>query len=239
MAKRKLKIPELLEQRGPCCGLYALTAVARALDPDAFSDLYATRGDNSGVPVGRQSLRRTAKKTTFGTLAQLVSQIGEVFNSAGMVALAKEIGLQARVVVNNKGWSSIIKMAINSNRYLLAPYRTSSDSCGYPVQEGGFPHWCVIYGYKEEGGDQMRSYVALEQETLLKFETALFWKSSLSLEKFQGTWRKIGSDLDFSPIDGDDFLEMNKNLNGNQRLIFFDANLSDDFAGQLVEVGLH
>jgi hypothetical protein len=233
-------------QRGPTCGLYALVAVARAIDPIAFADLYATHGDR-GANVARDntqlpSLRYIAKNTLMPGGAP-ISVIGEVFSGQAMVALANAIGLSSQVVSNTAAWTPLIKSAIDKGRYLLAPFGVGDD--GKPQQQGNRPHWCILYGYKEHTFSQTTVYATHWGRTY-EFGSSNIRKSSLAMQPFQQTWQKIAPNLKFAQVGQNQVpVHAGGHLGGGGGQgvqggggphLVFNADLPNDLAGQLVEV---
>jgi hypothetical protein len=244
MAERRLAQPIMPHQRGPTCGLYALVAVARALNANLYADLYATKGDRHGPWVNAEtpSLRYIAKRLQLPGGA-FASQIGEIFSGQAMVALANSIGLSAQIVTNAGAWTPLIKSAIDKGHYLLAPFGVNSQ--GKPQKQGDRSHWCVIYGYKENKVFQNTAYVAHWSQSY-QFGTSDIRKSSYALQPFQQTWHKIGHNLRYAevgqnqvPVHAGGHHGNNGPVQGqNGPQVAFDADLPNDLAGQLVEVGL-
>ena len=219
-------------------------AVARALRPVHFADLYATHGDRG---VARQhgqtpSLRHTAKRLNFGNAT--ATQIGEIFSAGAMIALATQIGLNARTRSNNDAWTPLIKAAIDSGRYLLAPFGVNT--AGKPQRDGNRSHWCVIFGYEENTFFQNTAYV-VHWGNVYEFGTTDLRKSSLALGRFQQTWHKIGPNLSFAQVGSNQVPVHAGGQNGggggggnanyaNRPQFAFNADLPTDLGGQLVEV---
>lgn len=240
MAEKKLTRPQMPAQRGPNCGLYALTAAARALDPTQYAELYATKGDHTGVRSGSapQSLRYTAKRLAHGT--GNATQIGEIFSASAMVALAQAIGLQARAVSNPAAWTPLIKTAIDAGRYMLAPFGVSDS--GEPQSTGNRPHWCIVYGYKETWFGQNIAYV-VHWGRSFEFGTSDLRKSSKALKTFRETWEKTHKPLKFVKAGTKQVAVHAGGIGGvaYQAIAVppqfnFDADLPTMLAGQLVEV---
>lgn len=150
MRTKILPAPYLSTQEGSNCGLYALAAAARVLDPETHRLLFPTvmecaqsnfKRDTPGVTI----LRQKAKDLN-------ITQIGEIFSSQDMVRLANAIGLKA-TIVQNKNWAAAIPGSIDQNRYVLAPFGVDEDT-GQPQSAGTDAHWCIIFGYKKP--DMMR-----------------------------------------------------------------------------------
>lgn len=206
--------PQMPTQRGPCCGLYALTAVARALDSVAYADLVATKGDDVNAWQGGGSsdsngdywsgggsgglgtgLRVQTKSESLRHIAKRlgVTKIGEVFESQSMVRLAREIGLQAMTGMGE--WDTIIKFAIDKRWYVLAPFGV--DSCGKPQSNGDRAHWCAVYGYEADGDEQPSTALVTHWGNKYAFNIPAFKESSSLLTPFNQVWGKVGKGLHF------------------------------------------
>jgi hypothetical protein len=243
MAQRKLNRPQMPAQRGPNCGLYALVAVARALNSGAYGDLYATYGDRpANVRPGQTpSLRYTAKRLNVNN-GIMATQIGEIFSASAMRTLATHIGLNAAIVSNSKAWTPLIKAAIDINHYLLAPFGVNDE--GKPQRDGNSAHWCVIFGYKENTFSQNTAYV-VHWGREYEFGTSDVRKSSLALRPFQENWHKIGKNLRFAAVGANQVPVHAGGQNGggggnanyaNRPQFAFNADLPNNLAGQMVEV---
>lgn len=234
--------PDIPIPRGPNCGIYALTAVARALDPEKFSHLYATRGDHlpkTSLKNTHDSLRKIAKNTYLDGHSTPITQIGEIFSSAAMVHLALRIGLRANILFDGTNLAYRIKDAIVAGRYVLAPFGVNDN--GQPQDKGVRAHWCIIYGYAENYQGEKMVYVT-HWGNHFQFMLTDLQISSFSLQPFSETWQKIGSNLQFGPIGqmrvpihaGTQNLATTL-LTGKKKFIF-NADLPNDLAGQFVEV---
>ncbi|MGB3205053.1 MAG: hypothetical protein WBB28_08700 [Crinalium sp.] len=167
--------PQMANQRGPCCGLYALQAVAKALNQLTYQHLRATT-DHTNNP----NLRREAEAfldnyhlysevdpmetelqekvlsgiVSLRLLAKIkgITKIGEIFSSRDMVTLANDIRLNAfemhyQANHNILSLSEEIKKQLARGKYILAPFGV--DVQGKPQQVGDRPHWCIIYAWKK------------------------------------------------------------------------------------------
>ena len=130
---KKLSTPVFAHQRGSTCGLYALEGVIRALDPNTT---YRATAEGKTDVI---SLRDIAKNKLGITV------IGEIFHASDLMALAKFIGLKAKLCTKTD-WKKVIRDAIDSDKYVIAPFGVDAKS-GQPQTTGANPHYCVVYAY--------------------------------------------------------------------------------------------
>lgn len=220
---KRLRAPDFPEQRGPTCGLYALEGVIRALHPT--TRYRATKDHLKGLDV--ISLRHIAKHDLKITV------IGEIFHATDLVALAKFIGLKAKLCPKPE-WEKVIKQAIDSGKYVIAPFGV--DDFGKPQTTGINPHWCVVFGYDVWVGGPPPTGVVLSKALVRHwgkdhwFFMKKFQESSRALKEFpQQLWGKRGEqNLRYREVSG---------LQRHGDKTIPKANLPTTLADKLVVVG--
>ena len=131
--------PNIKQQWGPSCGLYALAEVINKKTGDGTgATIPARKHDIPGYT--NPSLRQLAKERGM-------TDIGPMFNSFNLVKLAWSQGMDADLVhVNATNFKNKIELHINKNHMLLVPFDVS-DSGDIAYQKGASAHWCIVFGY--------------------------------------------------------------------------------------------
>lgn len=236
-AVKNLKQPEMPNQRGSTCGLYALEGILVALDPRTH---YRATADHRKYPD--PMTRPIEKKSIYTSLRSIakndlnITVIGEVFSADDLVKLAKHIGLTANVA-SSTDWKNTIKTALDANKYVIAPFGVDISS-GRPQTTGMYAHYCVIWGYSIWTGARLApvgtsdTVQARHWGKNYTFRIANLYASSARLQVFpeQSWMKKVGSTN----------LSYNKVTTGNKMVgakLIPEADLPKNLAGKLVIVG--
>ncbi len=174
-------------QRGPTCGIYALTAVLQA-----YGNVIAATKNHAQNPQSNYSLRQMAKELGFTT-------IGELFNAEQVATLAQRIGrVGARAVsVGSVNFFAEIKKAIDQDKLVMIPFcvDTNQATAGYPAQHGNNAHWCLALGYYAPNLPG-RKVLVTHWDNYFDFDAAALQTSNGQMNTFaQSDWAKVG-DID-------------------------------------------
>jgi len=153
-AVKTLKQPQMPNQRGSTCGLYALEGILVAFDSTTN---YRATGDHRTHPDPKAPLsEKKSKYTSLRSIAKNdlnISVIGEVFSADDLVKLANHVGLKAHSV-SSMNWVATIKAALDANKYVIAPFGVDLNT-GKPQTTGQYAHYCVIWGYSIWNGTRL------------------------------------------------------------------------------------
>jgi len=170
-----------VNQRGPTCGLYALTNLYRPLT--GLLDWQATAGAN----LGGASLRKHAKQMG-------ATHLGEIFDVKDMKRISESMGLAAEIVKVENNFDMFVSGIIINNIFILIPF---SNQNGDPGFLGDRPHWALIIG----ANPTTHHIYATHWGKFWKWTTLSIVRSNYCIRDWVNSkWEKTGSGLRYRQV---------------------------------------
>lgn len=230
-------LPDVVEQQGPVCKLYALSAVMQWLycqsPMHGRMEPPPARKRDRMIKAGT-SLRQLAKKLAY-------SQVGEVYSPQFLVEIAKNYGFQSTCVVNpsREGYISMLKEMIDSEHAPIVFFDVAMKT-GMPIKLGSKQEHaaiCVGYFYNLKN-ELFFTLLHWGKPWVVKAEELADSANQLSLDrepetfhKVDRAWRQRGDRQD---VEQGDF----ERVLGSKRVVARTGKKSQDtFRNKIIIVG--
>ena len=144
---------ELRPQRGPNCGLYALSLTLNYLYE---IDIPATKGDVEGASFSLRELFKNQKQTIIGEIYN-AEKFADFINNLDEFSPFDEREEGKKITCSCEDFSlGRIKEITESGGlclvpFCVTPYGVSEENAGLPSDSGENAHWCLVHEYSEGG----------------------------------------------------------------------------------------
>jgi len=183
---------EFKDQRGPTCGLYALSFVLKYLYD---IDIPAT-SDGSGTDSLRKMFKRDAKTI-----------IGELYDATPDMAAYMETLAPSKIKCRSAACeaTSIIEI-LKAGGLCMVPFCVNAE--GNPDNSGTHAHWCVLLNAQEEAGTAVACHWGKDHV----FNLSELEESNKAIKDVEEQyWGKIPADSYSFPIEGLNYVQCKTN----------------------------
>jgi hypothetical protein len=228
-------LPDVVEQQGPVCKLYALSTVMMWIykkNPVRFQKAPPPARKRDPAIKAESSVRQLAKQKTY-------SQVGEVYSPKYLVELAKSYGYNSTFVVeaSNEGYTEALKYHLDQGAAPIVFFDVEMNT-GMPIKLGSNQeHAAVCVGYFYNLENELfftllhwgKPWVVKAQELAESAANLSTERDPETFYKVDGAWRQRG--------DRQDVARGDYNLLGSKKIIKKTGKKStDSFRNKIVIV---